>query len=98
MGIDVAKAHLDIAVHPTGQTWQVSHEPEGIIELITELKSLRPDLMVLEATGGLEMSLVGGLVCAQLPVEGRVVTGDAQFTQRGGSREIVAQGGTTSGR
>lgn len=35
---------------------------------------------------------------AQLPMEGRVVTGDAQFTQREASREIVAQGDTTSGR
>lgn len=48
-------------------------------------------------TGGNELGTLPGLL-AQLPLVGRVVTGDAQFTQREASREIVAQGGTTSGR
>ena len=48
-------------------------------------------------TGGNELSALRELL-AQLPLEGRVVTGDAQFTQRGASWEIVGQGGTTSGR
>lgn len=47
--------------------------------------------------GGNELGGVPGLL-AQLPLAGRVVTGDAQFTQRDISQEIVAQGGTTSGR
>jgi uncharacterized protein YoaH (UPF0181 family) len=46
--------------------------------------------------GGNELGALPGL-WAQLPLAGRVVTGDAQFTQREASREIVAQGGTTSG-
>jgi len=33
IGIDVAKAHLDIGVHPSGEEWQVSHDPEGIVTL-----------------------------------------------------------------
>jgi hypothetical protein len=32
----------------------------------------------------------------QLPLRGQVVTGDAQFTQRELSRQIVEKGGTTS--
>lgn len=48
------------------------------------------------STGGNELSALPELL-AQLPLAGRVVTGDAQFTQRGGSQEVVAQGGTTSG-
>ena len=32
----------------------------------------------------------------RLALAGRVITGDAQFTQRAGSKQIVAQGGTTS--
>jgi hypothetical protein len=29
IGIEVAKAHLDIGVLPTGRTWQVANTPEG---------------------------------------------------------------------
>ena len=59
IGIDVAKAQLDIAVHPLGRVWQVTHDPAGIMELVVELQALVPDLVVLEARGGLEMSLAG---------------------------------------
>lgn len=68
VGIDVAKAHLDIAVHPSGEVWQVSHDIPGIESLRSHLTELAPALIVLEATGGLEMSLVGELAQAQLPV------------------------------
>ena len=68
VGIDVAKAHLDIAVHPSGEVWQVSHDAPGITNLLAQLAELAPALIVLEATGGLEMSLVGELANAQLPV------------------------------
>lgn len=68
IGIDVSKARLDIAAHPSGRAWQVTHEAEGIMELVAELQSLAPDLVVLEATGSLEMPLVGYLAQAQLPV------------------------------
>lgn len=46
--------------------------------------------------GGNELGAVPGLL-AQLPLAGRVVTGDAQFAQRELSRAIVTQGGITSG-
>lgn len=68
IGIDVSKAHLDIAAHPAGRAWQVTHEPESIAELVEELRALAPELVVLEATGSLEMSLVGYLAQAHLPV------------------------------
>lgn len=68
IGVDVSKAQLDIAVHPAGQVWQVANEPVGIMELVVALQALAPDLVVLEATGGLEMALVGYLAQAQLPV------------------------------
>ncbi|MCH7978181.1 MAG: IS110 family transposase [Acidobacteria bacterium] len=68
IGIDVAKAHLDIAVHPSGEVWQVAHDTQGVTNLVAQLAELAPTLVVLEATGGLEMSLVGDLACAQLPV------------------------------
>ncbi len=42
-----------------------------------------------------ELDAVAGLL-GQLDLQGRVVTGDAQFTQREVCQRVVAQGGTTS--
>lgn len=44
-----------------------------------------------------ELGALRGLL-SQLDLRNRVVTGDAQFTQREVCREIVAKGGTTSSR
>ncbi len=68
VGIDVAKAHLDVAVHPMGEGWRVEHHPEGIGIMTEQLAALAPTLVVLEATGGLELPLVAELLSAQLPV------------------------------
>lgn len=46
---------------------------------------------------GQELEAVAALL-EQLPVQGRVVTGDAQFTQRDLSERVVAKKGTISGR
>lgn len=68
VGIDVAKAHLDVAVHPLGEEWRIEQHPEGIAGLTEQLAALAPTLVVLEATGGLELPLVAELLSAQLPV------------------------------
>jgi transposase len=68
VGIDVAKAHLDLAVRPTGETWRVSHDDQGIAQVLTGLQELLPTLVVVEATGGLELPLVAALGIAALPV------------------------------
>jgi len=68
VGIDVAQAHLDVAVCPSGEEWRVAHDPDGITALVERLTSLAPALVVLEATGGLEMPLAGELLDAALPV------------------------------
>jgi len=44
-----------------------------------------------------ELGALGGLL-SQLDLKGRVVTGDAQFTQREECRQIVGKGGITSSR
>jgi transposase len=68
VGIDVSKATLDIAVMPTGETWSVPNSTEGIQELLTRLREISPQLVVLEATGGLERRAVAVLAAAALPV------------------------------
>jgi transposase len=68
IGIDVAKAQLDIAVRPTGEQWRVTHDEPRITTLVGRLVTLAPTLVVLEATGGREVGLVAALVAAGVPV------------------------------
>lgn len=68
IGIDVAKAHLDIAVLPSGERWTVSNDEMGIDTLVQRLQALSPTCVVLEATGGLEMPVTAALASVKLPV------------------------------
>ena len=52
VGIDVAKAQLDIALRPTGERWAVTNDEPGIAALVAWLQAAQPTLIVLEATGG----------------------------------------------
>jgi transposase len=64
VGIDVAKARLDIAVRPSGEQWTARNDAAGIEELAARLTELAPTLVVLEATGGLETPLAAALTAA----------------------------------
>jgi len=68
VGIDVAKAHLDVAQRPAAKVWRVSNDGPGIAALVERLVQFQPALVVLEATGGIELPLVGALAAARLPV------------------------------
>jgi len=68
VGIDMAKATLDIAVRPTAETWCVANEATSIDTLVTRLGTLPLTLIVVEATGGYQGPLVAALVAAALPV------------------------------
>ena len=68
VGIDVSKAHLDVAVRPTGTSWALPYDETGIDGLIPQIVDLEPALVLLEATGGLEVPLVAALAAAALPV------------------------------
>ena len=68
VGIDVSKAQVDVAVRPTGQRWVVSYDDSGVEELVSQMVDLGPALVLLESTGGLELSLVAALAAAALPV------------------------------
>ena len=59
VGIDVAKAQVDIAVEPTGATWTVPRTRGGLRRLRADLRALQPTRIVLEATGGYERRVRG---------------------------------------
>jgi len=67
VGIDVSKACLDVAVRPTGQRWSFPNDEGGCAALADKLKSLGPALVVLEATGGMQVLLTAVLAEAALP-------------------------------
>ena len=68
VGMDVAKAQLDIAVRPSGERWAVPNDASGVVTLVERLQALHPTLIVLEATGGLERAATAALATAGLPV------------------------------
>jgi transposase len=68
IGIDVAKDRLDVHVRPSGETFAVARDGEGIDELAKRLAAVAPTLIVLEATGGFETIVTAGLAAAGLPV------------------------------
>jgi transposase len=68
VGIDVAKAKLDVALPPGDQTWQMHPDKTTIAQLVAQLQALSPTLIVVEATGGLQVPWVAALVAQELPV------------------------------
>ena len=68
VGIDVAKGQLDVALRPTGEHWTVPNEDASIAALVTQLQAVAPTLIVLEATGGYQRTVVSALAAAGLPV------------------------------
>ena len=75
VGIDVAKAGLDVHVLPAGEAFAVARDAAGIDRLIERLRPLAPAVVAVEATGGLESVVAGSLGAAGLPV---VVVNPAQ--------------------
>lgn len=66
-GIDVSKSSLDIAVHGDRKLRSFTNDERGINKAALFLSSLDLALVVLEATGGLEMPLVAALGVAGIP-------------------------------
>jgi transposase len=68
VGIDVAKDKLDLAVLGETRAEQVSNDGDGIASLVERMLEMRPDLIVVEATGGYQRAVVLKLFEAGLPV------------------------------
>jgi transposase len=68
VGIDVSKATLDVYIRPMGKALKVANTVLEISHLVEQLKSYDLNLIVLEATGGLETELIIQLQAALLPV------------------------------
>ncbi|MGV2832054.1 hypothetical protein [Myxosarcina sp. GI1(2024)] len=53
VGIDVCQKYLDVYICPIGKLFQVTNDDSGISELVKILIEIKPELIVLEATGQL---------------------------------------------
>lgn len=69
VGLDVAKAAIDVAVRPPLRApWRVAYDDAGLAALVEAMTGLDPALVVLEATGGYEARVASTLALAGLPV------------------------------
>jgi transposase len=68
VGIDVSGSTLDLARSDVQEVLTVPNDAGGIAEIVELMRRVSPVLIVVEATGGLERSLVGALLDAGLPV------------------------------
>ena len=66
VGIDVAKAQLDMFMRPTGERLSVANDELGIRRLLGQLGP--SDFVILEATGGLELPVAGALAIGGIAV------------------------------
>ena len=68
VGIDVSKAHLDVAFSHEQKVQRLVNDEAGIESLVGLLRPLQPQLVVMEATGGFEVPAAAALAAAGVPV------------------------------
>lgn len=68
VGIDVAKDSMEVAVYEDKEHWNYANDEEGLAKLKARMKRVAPKLIVMEATGGYEVTLAGELQDSGFPV------------------------------
>lgn len=68
VGIDISRERLDVCIAPDGGVFSVAHDSAGIAALVARLGERPPELIVVEATGGLQTILAAELAARGLPV------------------------------
>jgi transposase len=68
VGVDVSKDSLDLCIEPDNEVLHLAYDDTGVAQVVQRLTQLAPTLIVMEATGGLEMRLASELAAKGLPV------------------------------
>lgn len=70
IGVDISKDTLDVAVRNNSKrfNWSDFNNEKGIQCLVKRFMDLKPLLIIVEATGGLEVPLVSALAANKLPI------------------------------
>ena len=104
VGIDVAKARLEVAVRPTGEGGTSPYDEAAVQGLVSQLEQLEPVMVLLEASGGLEVPLVAAPAaghadpgsqlpgCPQTPGDGPAGLGEESPGVRQGRRTSQDRG------
>jgi len=62
VGIDIGKTWLDVAVYGEESVSRVRNDAEGIVGILSKLESWKPQLIVVEATGGYEQEIAQAMI------------------------------------
>jgi len=68
VGIDVAQDQLDVHVLPEAVHFTCPYDANGIASLVSRLRQKHPTVIIMEASGGYEITLAAELGAAGLPV------------------------------
>lgn len=68
IGVDIAKDKVDVHIRPAGESFALPRTTEALAFLAERLAALKPVLIVMEATGGFEVTVAAALAAAQLPL------------------------------
>jgi transposase len=68
VGIDVGKAQVDVARSDSDEVWTLGNDEKGLQELVARLKTISPELVVMEATGGFEFPAAAAIAAADIQV------------------------------
>lgn len=67
-GIDISKHRLDVGLRPDNVSWSVGNDEAGLAELVQRLSAHPHMLVIMEATGGLELPAATALTEAGIPL------------------------------
>ena len=85
VGVDISKDALDVAIHPSGESFRITNNPEGHRALIKRLKGFDIARIVFEATGAYHRLFQQAMVEVGLPMgQGQSLSGQ---TLRPGHRK-----------
>jgi transposase len=68
VGIDVAKNSMEVTVFEGKEHWEYANDEYGLTKMMAKIKRLAPALIVLEATGGYEVTVAAELQSRGYPV------------------------------
>jgi transposase len=68
IGVDVSKSSLDVAVCDSVEVRRFTNDNSGVLKAVDYMAGLRPEGVILEATGNMEMPLAVALQGAGVPV------------------------------
>jgi transposase len=88
VGIDIAKNHFDLHLLPEGKAARYANTSEGIQQCRLFLAQVRPERIVLEATGGYELALTLELQAVGLPV---IVVNPRRVRDYARSQNLIAK-------